>query len=710
MPILFVYPKKGEAFEFALSGQSICLGRSLSNDIVISDQFSSGCHAMIVPKGDGYVVQDQASKNGTFLNGSRISREIKLNKGDEIMIGSTLIVFDRDTKSRVIMMDDTMPPISSSTVIPVKDILKKPSPTGTGIVRDQEQLQQEQKIIAVLGEASQALIYHMDLDKLLDRVMDLITQNIPMDRGVIMLKEGKPEALVPRLVRVQSAPLKSQSITVSQSILRTVLEKNSSILIADIQSDKRLSEQKSVVAAQLRSAMCVPLWNNQEIIGAIYADRIAMLEQFSIEDLRLMTVLANLAALKIENVRLFEESQERARMEQELVMAQQIQSNFLPKQDPIFQPYDISGNARACHHVGGDYFDFIPISPSELGIVIADVCGHGVGAALLMASMRSSLHALMPAIKDPAFLAAKLSDMVHSPSDSHTYISFFLCVLDREKGEVKYVNAGHNPPLLLNPAGEIRWLESTGYCLGMFPSINFGTRTIGIEPGELLCLYTDGIVESRNSRKEEFGEERLAQQLRECAGLPAREILKKICEGVSTFTACEELSDDMTLIVIKRLRGDQSKGMNNSLSPEWKELKVEANLGEVERVRAFLREELNVRGVTEEEALKLELALHEIFVNVTLHAYPGGGGDMAIRTWSEAGTFYVEIRDKGVQFNPDEIPPVDLEKKIQLKTPGGLGIFIFKTLTDGYSYKRDGDENVLTFFKHLAAQVSSPDA
>jgi serine/threonine-protein kinase RsbW len=132
------------------------------------------------------------------------------------------------------------------------------------------------------------------------------------------------------------------------------------------------------------------------------------------------------------------------------------------------------------------------------------------------------------------------------------------------------------------------------------------------------------------------------------------------------------------------------------IAPEWKEIRVKADLAETERVRDFLRQMMHGIIIAEEETIKLELALHEIFVNVVMHAYPDREGDMTIRIRSDESAFCVEIRDRGIPFNPDEIPPIDLEKKIQLGTRGGLGVYLFKTLMDEYSYKRDGDENVLT--------------
>jgi sigma-B regulation protein RsbU (phosphoserine phosphatase) len=557
MPDLFIYPKKGDGSTFPLGRKQVRIGRTSTNDIVLPDQFTSSCHAIISATESGYAIEDQGSKNGTFLNGRRITGGAVLTKGDRIHIGETDIVFDREFQSNFEIVDGTTFTHSSNTIINVKDILKKPptavflKPAAGGL--DMDKLQQDQRFMAVLSEVSQALIYHMNLPALLDHIMDLITHHIPMDRGVLMLREGRSEQLVHKVVRVHDSPLRNLNILVSKSIIRTALDKNAAVLISDIQSDEQLRGQVSVIQTQIHSAMCVPLWNNQDIIGLIYCDRASLLGQFTEEDLKLLTLLANLAALKIENARLEEDRLEKVKIEQELKTAIDIQKNFLPRNDPIFEPYDISGSMRACRHVGGDYYDFIPIDPSRLGVVIADVSGMGVSAALLMASVRASLHAEIPVTKDLAALTARLNDFVHRSSDSHSFISFFFGLLDRKTGEVVYVNAGHNPPIVVDPAGgSVRSLDSTGFCLGMFPAVSFETKTFGLAPGEILCLYTDGIVEHRNPEKVEFGDERLAVRLRESAGLPAREIVEKVYEDVMNFAGCDEPGDDMTLVVVKR--------------------------------------------------------------------------------------------------------------------------------------------------------------
>jgi serine phosphatase RsbU (regulator of sigma subunit) len=296
----------------------------------------------------------------------------------------------------------------------------------------------------------------------------------------------------------------------------------------------------------------VPLWNNQDIIGLIYCDRASLLEQFSEDDLRLLTLLANLAAVKIENARLFEESVKAMQYEREMSLAVQIQKNFLPRDEPDFAPYDISGSARACRHVGGDYYDYIPVDKDRLAIVIADVSGVGVSASLLMASLRGALHERFPADFGLSDLTSKLNDFVYASSDSHCFISFFLAVLDRRAHELAFVNAGHNPPLLVGAGGGVRTLASTGLCLGMFPAQTYEERRLTLAPRDVLCLYTDGIVESRKGEAEEYGDVRLAGRVREHSGLAAQEIRDRIFEDVFAFSGCAEVGDDMTLVVVKR--------------------------------------------------------------------------------------------------------------------------------------------------------------
>lgn len=557
MANLYVYPKLGGPFTFALIHDRTSVGRALDNDLSLPDQFCSSRHALIAATDAGYVVRDLGSKNGVFVNGKKIQLETELKKGDEILLGSTRIVFDQEGATRIEMVEGPLGLGEYNTIIGVRDILKKPVlEAGTRpqpLAADFEKLRRDQKFLSVLNEVSQALIYHLPLDQLLDHIMDLISQNIPMDRGVLMLREGDPAQLIPKVVRILNPDLKNMNIQVSRTILNTAMGRNSSILLSDVQSDSQFKEQASVLHSNVRTAMCVPLWNNQEIIGIVYADRISPVNPFTEDDLKLLTLLANVTAVKIENAKLIEQALEKCRMEREMAVAAQIQRNLLPRAAPRLESFDICGANKGCFQIGGDYYDFIPLDSGRLGIAIADVSGCGVGPALLMASLRASLRAEVGPRHNLTGMAASLNDFVHQSSESHTYITFFFGELDTETGEMTFVNAGHNPPILLDVEGGLQKLESTGFCLGMFPSVNYGEGRVRLGPGDLLCLYTDGITEGRSAGKEEYGEDRLQTLLRENRGLAVSKIMEKIFAEVRSHTGCAEPGDDMTLVLVKRI-------------------------------------------------------------------------------------------------------------------------------------------------------------
>jgi len=556
MPRLFVYPKKGDTFFLDLKKERISIGRSEDNDIPLSDPFSSGHHAFIFPTDGGFAVRDNGSKNGTFLNGKRIRGEAELKKGDEILAGSTRFIFDKELSSNVELTEAVLPSRNINTVIHLRDILKAPDIETTiqNLITpaDYVKIKSDYKSMAVLNEVSKALVLHQPLSELLERIMELISSYMPMDRGVMMIKEGNPAQLIPKVIRINNKNLARQKILVSQSIVNLVLDKHSSVLTTDAQADPRFMSKDSVIKSNIHSAMCVPLWNNKEIIGVIYSDRISLLDQFTEDDLRLLTLLSNLAAIKIENSLLIEKAIEQEKMEKELALAAQIQKDFLPKQNPACDKFDIAGRNIPCYQVGGDYYDFIAIDPCRLGIIIADVSGKGISSSLLMASLRAALHSeIHPQFRLEA-MAGKLNDFVHRSSSPDRFITFFFCELNTKTGGLRYVNAGHNPPFIIKKNGKMSRLKSSGFCLGMFPSVVYEASQVTLGVGDMAVFFTDGITESRNKNNKEFGEEGLVQLLRKNVKRPAVKIVEKVCNEVSSFTSGVAPMDDMTFIVIKR--------------------------------------------------------------------------------------------------------------------------------------------------------------
>jgi serine phosphatase RsbU (regulator of sigma subunit)/anti-sigma regulatory factor (Ser/Thr protein kinase) len=682
---------------------SVCLGRAPDNDLILPDQFCSSCHALIVAVEGGFVLRDKGSKNGSFVNGQRVEGERPLRAGDEILVGSTRITFDQKSGSKIDIIEGTPLSTISNTIIGIKDILRKPvlpaaATPGRGV--DLVGMQQEQRVLMVLNEVSQALIYHMPLERLLDHIMDLIIQYVPMDRGALLLKEGNPPELRQKVVRVRGDSPENQVIQVSRSIVNTALEKNSAILISDVLTDVMFKSQASVIQSRISSAMCVPLYDNKDIIGLVYADRAASAERFTESDLRLLTLLANVAAVKIENARLFDAEIEKKRLEEQLSLAAQIQRNLLPKEDPALPGYDISGRARSCEQVGGDYYDFIPLGVGRLALVMADVSGAGVSAALLMASLRASLHAEAEKRAGISDLAARLNQFVFRSSETSVFISFFYAELEARTGEFSYVNAGHNPPFIVAHAGEVRKLDSTGFCLGMFAEVAFETRQHKLDPGDLLCLYTDGITESRDALKREFGEEGLVRLLRDSVDRPAEEVVERVFEEASRFSGGLDPIDDETVVIVKRLReGEAAKGGPGPSG--MRRVVLRADLGEMDAVRAFVRKSLEGLGLPEEEAFKAELSVHEVCVNIALYAYPKKKGEIRLASWRESSRLVFEVRDSGVPFDPAKAPPPKLENYVHAGRRGGLGIYLFRKLLDDFTYHREQGQNVLTLYKNL---------
>lgn len=553
MPLLYIYPKRGAGFSIELGAEAITLGRAADNAVPLGDPFCSSRHAVIRPEGAGYAVEDAGSKNGTFLNGRKIEGATTIRTGDEVRLGGVRIVFDRPLSAAFEMTDEATLATRVNTVVPVQDLLRRPLEAAGAEAAGPEAGSDGREIAAVMGEVSQALLLHRPLNELLDHIMGLIGSHVSMDRGVLMLVEGDPPRLQTRSIRVNSPALLGEKIQVSRGIVAMAFEKRLAVMISDAAVDPRFMARESVVSAGIRSALCVPLWDNKAVIGVLYADRLSPVRPFNEKDLRLLTLLANLAAVKIENAVLMEDAVKKERMERELALAARIQKDLLPKETPLCAELDISGRNVPCLEVGGDYYDFIPVDDCRMGIAIADVSGKGVSASLLMASLRAALHSELRPDHDLARLAAKLSDFVFKSSPINDFITFFWGELNTQTGILRYINAGHPPPILCGSGRPPRVLEGTGLALGMLPGAVYEVGEACLALGETWVLYTDGITESRRADGEEYGPERLAELACSDAGTSTA-LIDRIFAALEAFSGAKAGADDRTLVVIKRIR------------------------------------------------------------------------------------------------------------------------------------------------------------
>jgi serine phosphatase RsbU (regulator of sigma subunit) len=553
MSTLYVYPKQAPPFSVVLEKDELVLGRAVDAEVRLPDAYISGHHARIRRTSRGWTVEDAGSKNGTLVNGLRVVEPVLLSPGDEIAIGSVRICFDRPWTAAVEITDSPRLAVRVSTAVPSRDIVSRTTDAGIRPLGPEKRSAEADRLLLVINEVSRALLLHKPLQELLEYVMDLIASHLPMDRGALFLMEDESlEKLVPRAVRVNNPHLQNGRMQISRGLVEMAASRKLSVLTTDAAEDPRFANRQSIIDMGLHSAMCVPLETEKETLGVVCVERVSSREPFTEENLRLLTLLANLAAVKIENARLVEDVQARERMERELRLAAEIQRGLLPKDRPSCGDFEIAAESVPSLHVGGDYFDFILLADGRLGLTISDVAGKGVSASLLMASLRAAMQSEARPGVTPAALAAKLNDFIFRSSAPNVFITCFYGELNPSDGEFRYVNAGHNPPLLLAASG-VQWpLEGTGMALGMLAGREYGEGRITLNPGDVLILYTDGISESRNAGGNEFGTEGIVKSVRGAAGKKADEILAAVFNALREFTDGADPEDDRTLVVIKK--------------------------------------------------------------------------------------------------------------------------------------------------------------
>ncbi len=551
MTILHIYPKNAAAWKASVEKDAISLGRGNDNDVTLADPSCSSRHAIIERVGEGFVVRDAGSKNGTFVNDRRIECPAALSAGDEILLGSTAVTVDRPRMPRVKVVDVPATAAGSRSAVPFREILDPSSAADpmTSRLAVPADVHEENRILQMIVRVSEALAAHKPVQELLEDILDLTAENLPLDQCVVMLRESGGAGLETRAARAPGDWGQGREIQVSRTIVNMAFERHLAVLFS---TEAAPDPSLSVLRLDISSALCVPIGDDEEVIGVLYADRHARSEPFEDADLRLLTLLASTAAVKIQQARQVEAIVAAGKLRREIQIAADIQRGLLPRSLPSCEGYDMAGRAIPCLEVGGDYFDALGFEGDRLGLAVADVSGKGVGAALLMASLRAWLRAELAHGTDLAALAARLNDFVHESSDSNSFITFFYAELDKASGRLRYVNAGHNPAIVFGRDGGVRELAGTGLCLGMLPARLYEVGAAALGPGEVLVMYTDGITESRDAAETEFGVDGLAAAVRGELDKDAGAILEAVFHRLAEFTACAEPFDDRTLVVVKR--------------------------------------------------------------------------------------------------------------------------------------------------------------
>ncbi len=378
-------------------------------------------------------------------------------------------------------------------------------------------------------------------------MLDLVIEALRSDRAALLLEEDGE--LVQRAVRGQDG----DELSVSRTIANTVLDKQVSVLTADAGTDERFEGGQSIAIQGIRAAMAVPLWNNERVIGLIYADSRMSRRTFDEDDLKLLTMLGNVAAIQIENSRLFADQLEKRRLANEARTAASIQERLLPGAPPDIDGYRLLGATVPCYEVGGDYYDWLELGGQRRGFILGDVAGKGMGAALIMAAVQATIHARVDSGPTAGELVARLNDAVDRSAPDERFVTVLYADLDLAANRLDCVNAGHAPtPLVVRASGELAEIPASGPPLGIIAGYEHSVQPIELGPGDFLFICSDGVTEATNPEGDMFGDDRLHQLLISKAGKSPLEIRTALERELAAHVRGADADDDVTVLIVQR--------------------------------------------------------------------------------------------------------------------------------------------------------------
>ena len=407
--------------------------------------------------------------------------------------------------------------------------------------------------LRMLLEITKTISRSLDLDEVLNLVMDTLGSLLPYDAAGIYLIEFGPPDKSPYVFKSKairgyqiSFDLIEPRLRMGEGFLGTVAQTGKAIISPDVSQDARYFAARDLT----RSEMVAPIISNDRVIGVFDLES-DDLNAYTADDLSVLQLLTSQVAIIIEKVRLHEQVVEKKRIQAQLEIARQVQLELLPAADPIVEGFDISAYVFPTEEVSGDYYDWVRVFDDQIGIVVADAVGKGIPAALLMSFLRASLRSCVQIGYAPHIAFSKVSSLLRDSIEDNQFITAIYGILDSTNRTFVFSNAGHNPPLLIKPDGEYRFVEYGDMPLGMFDDLHYHQHFIRFDEGQVMVIYTDGITEAANPNGEEYGQERLAKRVLDGIGLPAKKLIDHIRKGVADFAESKFLDDDGTLFIVK---------------------------------------------------------------------------------------------------------------------------------------------------------------
>jgi sigma-B regulation protein RsbU (phosphoserine phosphatase) len=536
---------------FALDRENSVLGRHPDCDIVLDVQAVSRQHARIIRTGPDFYVEDMESRNGTFVNGEKIEGRRLLRDNDRLKICNLLFTFrlyppGLSDSSRALLVDDDGQ-LPSSTMTSRVDVGNPRTPARMSV-------NPELKLRAML-EITQSLAKAFDLEEVLPKILQTLGHIFAQaDRGFVVLRSEESNMLIPAAVWHRRGD-DDETIRISRTIVNQVMTDKLAILSADAASDDRFDTSQSIADFRIRSMMCAPLVDSDgKALGVIQIDTLDQRSRFQQDDLDLLASVAWQAALAIENAQNHEQLLKRRALERDLELAHQVQQALLPDKTPTLTGYQFFSFYEPANQIGGDYFGYIPMPGGRLAVVVADVAGKGVSAALLMAKLSAEVGYLLATEPTPASAMDCLNSSFERVLNDR-FVTMAIVVIDPATHEVTIVNAGHMAPLLRKADGTVIDLgeDTKGVPIGVDPDWKYELTVTKLEHGETVTIYTDGISEAMNTELQLYGIERIVTDLCTRKETDTVDTLAgSLLENVKKFVGDQDQSDDMCLVCFGR--------------------------------------------------------------------------------------------------------------------------------------------------------------
>ncbi len=608
----------------------------------------------------------------------------------------------------------------------------------------------------VINEVGKAMTSIFDLDELLRLIIILATEELQAETGSLMLIDKESNELtIKTAIGIEDDIIKKVRIKVGEGISGWVAEKGKPLLISDVENDPRFRKARSGKRYDTKSLLSVPLLTHGTPVGVINVNNKRQGEIFTTDDLDLLSTLASQASVAIDNANLHEYLIEKERMDREMEIAHEIQMSLMPKDSPDFPNFNINAVSIPALQVGGDYYDFIHIDENSLGVAIGDVSGKGMPAALLMVMARSFIYTEARDTLSPGMVLSRINELILANKDESRpdmFITLFYCVINSEDSSLTFANAGHDPQLLfLKESSEPQELYSGDIMVGTFPNIEYHEQTLQLNPGDLLLLYTDGIVEARNKNKELFGEERLINLILKNRDKEIGEIRELICDTVHEFVGDQPASDDLTLVLVRyeeeydvvkilrindhylpllkelsenikcdeyftphrknmilnNLTADKIPGERFVSEEKLLELEIQSSLQNLPMIEALIKLTANsIDFEDKEEISAVIVALNEAIVNAIKY----GNKNDSHRTIKLSFT----INDKGLvfsvkdcgllSFDPDKVTNPTSDANLLFKS-SGRGVFMMKSFMDSVKFQKEDDGMLVVMTKSLKSSL-----